>query len=125
MKTVTSIARVMSLAWLIAFLGFITVGCRSASKVDWNSRVGGYTYDQAVKEFGPPDKSARLSDGKLVADWIQRSRGGGLSFGIGTGISSGHAGVGVSQTVAPNPSDRILRLTFDADDKLIGWSKSR
>ena len=43
-------------------------GCATA-KIDWTSRVGHYTYSQAVKDYGPPDNSAKLSDGSTVAEW--------------------------------------------------------
>ena len=51
----------------LALTNCLTTGCKTAPKIDWNSRVGNYTYDQAVAELGPPDKSAKLSDGKTVA----------------------------------------------------------
>jgi hypothetical protein len=43
-------------------------------------------------ELGPPDKQAKLSDGKTVAEWITRRSGGsGLSVSIrffGGGVGS-------------------------------------
>ena len=33
------------------------------------------TYDHAVQEFGPPDRSAQLKDGGIVAEWLTE-RGG-------------------------------------------------
>src|SRR5215203_5678806 len=102
----------------------ICAGCKSTPKTDWNNRVGTYTLDQAVSELGPPDKSAKLSDGKTVAEWISRGRGGGFSFGVGTGMHSGHSSVGVGQTVGPGSRDRVLRLVFDTDNKLVSWSKN-
>lgn len=104
-------------------LGLASTGCKSTPKIDWNSRVGNYTYDQAVAELGPPDKSAKLSDGKTVADWIRHS-GGGVSFGLGTGYSSGNTGMGVGQSVGTGFSDKVLRLVFGSDNKLVSWSKN-
>jgi hypothetical protein len=124
MRTLLSFAHVTWLTVLLAFAGSLGAGCRSTPKVNWDSRVGNYTYDQAVQELGPPDKTATLSDGKKVADWVQRSRGGGLSFGLGTGFSTGHTGVGVGQSIGTRSSDRVLRLTFDPENKLVSWSKN-
>jgi len=95
--------------------------------VDWNSRIGAYTYDQAVIELGPPDKQARLDNGQTIAEWItHRSGGSGLS--IGTGFFSGGGGsgvgVGVGQSIGAGPSDKILKLTFGSDHKLAAWSKN-
>jgi hypothetical protein len=98
-------------------------GCKSTPKVDWNSRVGSYTYDQAVAELGPPDKFARLSDGSAVAEWIKRSSGG-MSFGFGVGSYGSHGGVGVGQSVGSGYDDKVLRLTFDQENKLSNWTKN-
>ena len=113
-------------AWVAAFgtAFLLSAGCKSTPKVDWNQRVGNFTYDQAVAELGPADKTAKLSDGKMVADWITRGSGGGFSFGVGTGFYGSHSAVGVGQTVATAPGDRVLRLTFGPDDKLVSWSKN-
>src|SRR6267154_4002976 len=83
----------------LVLLSLVILGCKTTPKVDWDSREGNYTYDQAVTELGVPDKTARLSDGKTIAEWIQPSRNGGFSFGVGTGMYGRHGGVGGSQTV--------------------------
>jgi hypothetical protein len=117
----------MLFAAALVLSGLAVAGCKSTPKVDWDSRVGTYTYDQAVEELGPPDKVATLSDGKKVADWVKRSRGGsGLSIGFGTGFSSGSSatGVGVGQSIGSSSNDKVLRLTFDPENKLVAWSKN-
>ena len=97
-------------------------GC-ATHRVDWNTRVGHYTLDQAVVEFGPPDKQARLSDGKLVAEWITHYSNGG-SVMVGTGFYSHHTGVGIIQSTGPSYYEHKLRLTFNPDNVLSGWSKN-
>jgi hypothetical protein len=84
--------------------------------------VGNYTYDQAVQELGPPDKLAPLSDGGTVADWIKYTSSGSVSFGVGTGFYGGAVGVG--HTVPTGYNEKILRLTFDPDHKLVRWWKN-
>lgn len=108
---------------LFAVLSLACAGCQSTPKVDWNSRVGHYTYDQAVEELGPPDKTATLSDHSIVAEWITRKRSA-VSFGIGTGYYGGGAGVGMGQTISPGSSDTFLRLVFGSDRKLVSWSRN-
>ena len=108
----------------LVLLSLVILGCKTTPKVDWDSRVGNYTYDQAVAELGVPDKTARLSDGKTIAEWIQPSRSGGFSFGVGTGMYGRHGGVGGSQTVGAGYSDRVLRLVFDPENKLASWSRN-
>src|SRR5436189_6475440 len=124
MRNMFALAHVMWIGVLLGTAVLLGAGCKSTPKVDWSSRVGTYTYDQAVQELGPPDKTATLSDGKKVAEWVRHSHGGGLSFGIGTGFSSGSAatGVGVGQSMGTGYGDRALRLTFDPDNRLVAWS---
>ena len=106
------------------FLALLLAGCSSTPKVDWNSRVGTYPYDQAVAEMGPPDKIAKLSDDSTVAEWFIK-RGSSVSFGVGTGFYGGGSSVGVGQTVTTSPSGEYLRLTFGADGKLTKWERVR
>ena len=113
---------VLALLWLSA-------GCASRPKVDpsinWNTRIGSYTFDQAVAEFGKPDIVGESSGGKF-AEWvIKRSPGMSFGFGVGGGGFGSHSGVGVGvgSSVTPPPSGEYLRLQFDADGKLKEWSR--
>jgi hypothetical protein len=115
-------AKLLFFTILVLATALIT-GCKTTKPIDWNSRVGTYTFDQAVTDFGPPDKQTTLSDGKLVAQWITH-RNGGSSFSVGTGFYTGGVGVGVGQTTGSAYPDRILTLTFGADGKLVTWSKN-
>ena len=116
-----------NMARLALFLGLATalgIGCRSTPKIDWSTRVSNYTYDQAVAELGPPNKTAKLSDGKLVAEWVTRRPGGGMSFGMGTGVYGNRSSVGVGQAIDTAQAERVLRLVFGADNKLQTFSKN-
>ncbi len=112
---------------MLSLVAAFLIGCKTTPKVDWNSRVGVYTYDQAVTELGPPDRQAKLDDGKTVAEWITHHSGGSC-LSIGTGFFSGGggsgAGVGVGQSIGSGYSDKVLKLTFGSDNKLIAWSKN-
>jgi spermidine/putrescine transport system substrate-binding protein len=55
---------------LAAFILVLVVGC-ATTKIDWNSRIGQYTYDEAIAELGVPDRHAQLTDGSIVAEWLQ------------------------------------------------------
>ena len=89
-------------------------GCSSKPKVDWGSRVGVFTMDEAILEMGPPDFSTQLSDGMTVSDWFQ-GRAPTMSFGFGVGSYGSSGGVGVGQGVSTGGAGRYLRLTFDAE----------
>ena len=78
--TSETVATPMLLVLELALCLFL-VGCAS-TKIDWNSRIGNYTYDQAVTELGPPDKQAKLTDGTVVAEWMTRRGYSGGSVGL-------------------------------------------
>ncbi len=117
-------ARATSLRWFsrlglgcLAALVLLLAGC--ASRVDWAGRVGTYTYDDAVKEWGPPDKSAVTSDGTTVAEWLLshgRIRPVGPPVWPRIGPYGGfYPGAGTDFISTP---DHFLRLTFGPDKKL-------
>lgn len=109
-----------TLATLALFVG----GCATA-KIDWNARLGNYSYDQAVLELGPPDKEAKLTDGTVVADWLTRR---GFRYPYTTTGCYGpcapwyYGPLYPTYTDAYSP-DYYLRLTFASDGKLRVWKK--
>lgn len=101
-------------------------GCATAPPVDWNSRVGHYTYAQAINDLGPPNREARLSNGAKQLKWFVPAVGtigtpnnmnNGFGVGpntLGAGPNSSPAGFGV----------RYLQLTFDSNGVLTDWTKT-
>jgi len=112
-------------SWTLSFgLWFLLSGCAS-TKIDWNSRIGNYTYDQAVLELGPPDKFAKLSDGSTVAEWLTR-RGYPGSVGMGYGYGYPyhyHYYHPWFHYYDPGSPDYFLRLTFGPDGKLQAYKR--
>ena len=116
---------------IIAVLLALLAGCATRPRVDpnidWNSRVGNYTYGQAVAELGKPDAVSESSDGRVV-DWIlKRSPNVSFGFGVGHSVAGPHVGtgVGVGTSVSPPPHGEYLRLVFDPENKLRAWSRTR
>jgi hypothetical protein len=107
--------------FLFLAVAMLVAGC-ATHRIDWKSRVGNYTFDQAVTEFGPPDKQAKLSDGRLVAEWVTRYSNGGTMM-IGSGFYGRPGGVGVVQTT-PSYYESKLRLTFHTNNVLAAWAKN-
>ena len=106
--------------WL-ALAALLVAGC-ATQRINWNARIGTYTFDQAVIDFGPPDKQAKLSDGRVVAEWISHySSGGAVVFGAG--LYNYRGGGGFVQTTGPEYYESKLRLTFTTNDVLSAWSK--
>lgn len=95
---------------VIGLLLLVLTGC-ATTKIDWNSRIGQYSYDEAVAEMGVPDRQATLSDGSVVAEWLTR-RGGAYGY---THHWRGSPFMNYNINEFP---DQFLRLTFGPDGKL-------
>ena len=103
----------------------LLAGCETAPMINWGTRVGHYTFDQAVVELGPPDKQARLTDGTTVAEWLTR-RGRTVSFvssGSGYSWPYGYGPVYPATVDTATLPDFYMRLTFGADGQLKAWQK--
>lgn len=111
----------------LVLLVAVLAGC--ATGPDWNTRIGSYTYDQAIVDMGPPDKSAKLSDGTTVAEWLAYRSGTGRAYvsggygygGYGWGYPYYH---GSAIIVDGAPSyESFLRLVFAPDGTMRSWRK--
>jgi hypothetical protein len=65
------IARAIMMMAAVFILAAFLTGC--ATPINWQARVGVYTYDQALMDYGPPARSAKLSDGSTVVDFEYNS----------------------------------------------------
>jgi hypothetical protein len=102
---------------LVGLLWFIGVGCETYGKADWKSRVGHYSWDQAIEELGPPESEAKTSDGSRVASWvISRSRT--YSTAIRGPMYWSWSGQDVTTT-----AESHLLLTFNAQSQLKAWKR--
>ena len=99
---------------VLGLFALLATGCTTPPKIDWDTRVGGYTFDAAVKDLGPPDKSATLTDGTKVAEWLGAR---GWSTPTYHSFPDGR----VIRTDTGHGPDRWLRLTFAPDGKLKQW----
>lgn len=119
MKNLLPAALVTLLSALVALSG-----CATHPKIDWAARVGNYSFDQAVTEFGPPAKQAKLSDGTVVAEW-QTSVGYAHTDFIpyaGAYRYPYYGGSYVAPLTTYTPG-AYLRLTFAPDSQLKAWKK--
>jgi hypothetical protein len=122
MKNLHALPALFRAGLLLAVLLLINPGCSSTPKADWNQRIGNYTFDDAVRELGPPVASTRLQDGSTVAEWFLKY-GSQMSFGFGTGMYGGGGAVGYGQTITTPPKGHYLRLIFGPDGQLQRWEK--
>jgi hypothetical protein len=106
---------------LLAFFSALLVTGCVTHRINWDGRIGNYSYDQAIVDLGPPDKTARLSDGKTVAEWITRYSSAGTVM-VGGGGFYRHGGIGWVET-SPTYFESKLRLTFTTNNVLAAWSR--
>lgn len=116
--------RYLPFAVIIGLLLFI-VGCATGPRIDWASRIGNYTYEQAILELGPPDKNATLTDGTVVAEWLTQ-RGYAYSYAPSYRYSPYHYGPIYQPTYIDTYAtpDVFLRLIFAPDGRLQDYKKS-
>lgn len=108
--------------FLAALLLGLLAGC-ATHRIDWGARVGVYTFDEAIAEFGPPDKSARLGNGSTVAEWLTH-RGYTYVYRPFAGYSCWYGPYSYPDYLnAYTSPDAFLRLTFSADNKLLAWKR--
>ena len=112
---------------LVCFIGTLVIaafvsGCATEAKINWNARVGKYTYDEAAAEFGPPDKRLKLDNNSTVAEWALRNYSPDhVTYGY-TGGYWGHGWVspGAGEAYPTGPEyTKWMRLEFGPDGKLV------
>jgi hypothetical protein len=110
-----------ALLWAVFLAWLSLVGC-ATPHVDWTARIGVYTYDQAVLDYGPPDKQVRLQDGTTVAEWLIR-RGYPqtyVPYGYGSPYWNCYPYYYPAYVTSYVP-DYYLRLIFGANNRLVAW----
>ena len=108
----------------VLLLAFLLAGC-ATRRIDWNARVGNYTYDQAIVEMGPPDKSAKLTDGTIVAEWLTY-RSAPTTYFRPYPLYSRHylyPYPGFSYVESYPSYESFVRLTFGPDGVLKAWQR--
>ena len=99
---------------------FLFTGCTTPT-VDWQALVGHYTRDQAITDLGPPDKTAKLTDGTVVDEWLTQSSRVMVApepYFLPPGSYFGPATPVYTEAYVPA---QFLRLTFGTDGKLKAW----
>ncbi|MDB6021095.1 MAG: hypothetical protein JWQ04_952 [Pedosphaera sp.] len=107
----------------------LLAGCGTKSPlVNWDRRMGNYSYDLALQDLGVPLRSTTLGDGSIVADWRTREGKPATLDVVDVGEATGAVppiaseGPNIPPGLPPTP-DHYLRLTFGPDQKLTGWRK--
>lgn len=101
---------------LALLVTLLSTGCQ-APGINWDKRIGTFTYDQAVEELGPPDSQAVLSDGRTVVKWSSHYYVEGGAFIVG-GFHSR-----LVETYPGSYQESSLILTFNPNHVLVFWAR--
>lgn len=94
------------IVWLL-----LGAGCKSPDSVNWDRRVGIFTYADAVAELGEPVQKATLSDGTTLGQWIARKKATRTHKILYGGWIEDEA----------DSLDQLLTLSFDKSNVLRAW----
>jgi hypothetical protein len=120
-------ATVMTLAVMVL------AGC--VTPINWQARVGVYSYNQAVMDYGPPMTVTKLNDSSTVVEWMTERSAVVVTpepyyYGpyYGPGYYGHHPGPYYYGPAWPAYSSayfpaRFLRLEFDSGGKLKAWKE--
>jgi hypothetical protein len=97
----------------------VLAGC-ATGQMSWDAQIGRMTYDQAVGELGQPTQQQKLSDGRMIAEWV--SRFPTAAPGMDNDFRYRSASFGSAMTGAESAESK-LSLTFDTNSVLADWSK--
>lgn len=108
---------------LLPLLALLLTSCSTTPSVNWNDRVGTYTWDEALTELGTPTTVTELKGGVKSAEWIK-------TRGLQGPTTKPLPAYTRTEIITPgeNPGwtapDKVLRLLFAPDGKLIDWNRN-
>ena len=109
--------------WLLVSLAF---GCASTRPVDWDSRIGTYTFQQAQAELGAPTQVLRFNDATFLAEWSREESVTPVASASPGGYGSRRHWMDRQGMEALSQSSiQYLHLTFSAEDRLLKWDQGR
>ena len=107
---------------LLISLSSLSTGCRTdagdvPSVARLRDRIGKMTFDEAVRQMGPPATKVELGDRSMVAEWAAGTETRpSFSFGLGTGDA---AEAGERATLEGGVAHRFRELQFDQAGRLV------
>ena len=113
----------------VVILGALLAACATTEKA--KETWLGASYDEVVRTWGPPARSAKLADGSDVHTWVAEGgptyrSGPSIGFG-GFGFGGGGGGVGVGASIpigqgSATPPARCERTMTFRDGRLVEQS---
>jgi hypothetical protein len=120
-RTSPAAGLVRAFSGLIAAI--ILIGCATTSSNNWDQRVGTYTWDDALVELGTPTRVSDLAGGVKAAEWV-KTRGLSGPTTAPPPVYTRDQILTPNQTRGWSAPDKVLRLMFTPDGKLLDWKKN-
>jgi hypothetical protein len=107
---------------LLLVVAGLLCGCSTAA-INWDNRVGVYSWQDALTELGSPDRVADLEGGVKAAEWITPRTTGRPTAATTPAYVRGDR-VEPTPTYGVQAPDKVLRLSFTPDGKLLDWDRN-
>jgi hypothetical protein len=124
MKASAYILEALGAAVVLSVICLLLAGCQTATPIDWSGRVGHYSYDQAVAEFGPPDATNKLTNNEIFAEWVKHGSADPNTFTFTANNTNGTPGAAPGALPYADSNHKVLGLTFGSDSNLVSWQKN-
>ena len=113
----------MLVGLLLISLSSLSTGCRTddadvPSAARLRDRIGKMTFDDAVRQMGPPATRIELGDRSVVAEWAAGTETR-PSFSFGLGSSDAAAAAGERATLEGGVAQIFRELQFDQAGRLV------
>ena len=101
----------------------LLLGC-STPAINWDERVGVYTWDDAITELGEPTRVTDEEGGVKTAEWVtQRTSPSPTSGPDPVPYFRGET-TDPEQSPGRSAPPLVLRLSFSPDGKLFSWERN-
>ena len=101
----------------------LSSGCSTTSGVNWDDRVGVYTYEAALAEFGMPTSLTEMQGGVKAAEWVTSRTGLSATPEPPPAYTRGET-LTPNMTYGSSAPNKVLRLMFTPDGKLLDWQRN-
>ena len=108
---------------LVAVMVAVLTGCSTTKPVDWDSRIGTYTYEDALADLGQPSQVTNLDGSVKSVEWITARGFDNAKDSMPPVYSRGEV-VTPEETYGYEAPNKVLRLMFAPDGKLIDWKRN-
>lgn len=110
---------------VILFICVLMNGCADTLSIDWDKRIGNYSYDDMRSDFGEPWKTETAADGVKTCDWPVFIRQSWHTHTEYVHNDSTDDFIIAGDRNSSGGLRYFYRMTFDSKGLLVKWKKVR